>query len=298
MTFVITNSCRLPTVSRFFPEQAIISIMLKSQAYGPVRRIELARTIAGRGRYWTVCYQIGSLLIDTGCAHTARELLQLLSDRPPEFIINTHTHEDHIGANGLLQQAYSPAIAAHPLALPVLADPRREQPLHPYRRLFWGWPTPSQAEALSDEQVLERDGHRWRIYFTPGHSDDHLCLFEENHGWLFSGDLFVGGRDRAIRQGCDIWQIIASLKRMAALPVEILFPGSARVRENPLTELQAKIAYYEELGGKILQLHQAGLSRREIRRRLLGGPMFVEFVTLGHFARWHLIEAYLNGTSF
>lgn len=270
------------------------SRMLKAQPYGRVWRFELSRSFLGRGRYWTVCYQLGDLLIDTGCAHTARELSHSLADTPLTCILNTHTHEDHIGANGLLQQQRGLRIYAHPLALPVLADPRHAQPLHPYRRLFWGWPTPCSAQALQDSQVFESGAYRLRVLFTPGHSDDHLCLFEENQGWLFTGDLFVGGKDRAMRRGCNFWQIVAGLKRMAALPVQILFPGAARVRENPLPELASKITYLESLGGEIMKLHQAGAGVEEIIRRLLGRPMWVEVVTLGHFSRRRLVEAALK----
>ena len=62
-------------------------------------------------------------MVDTGCAHTHKELLKALEGRPVERIVNTHTHEDHIGANGALQwQNPRLDILAHPLALPVLAD--------------------------------------------------------------------------------------------------------------------------------------------------------------------------------
>ena len=44
-------------------------------------------------------------------------------------------------------------------------------------------------------------------------------------------------QDRAIRQGSDVWAIIASLKRIAGLPLEWLFAGSARARQQPAQEL-------------------------------------------------------------
>ena len=76
--------------------------------------------------------------------------LDALAHKPPASIVNTHTHEDHIGANGKLQAKMAGlVIQAHPLALPVLADPQRTQPLHPYRRLFWGWPAPSRRAGCS-----------------------------------------------------------------------------------------------------------------------------------------------------
>jgi glyoxylase-like metal-dependent hydrolase (beta-lactamase superfamily II) len=269
--------------------------MLRIRPYGGVTRLELARTLFGRGRYWTTAYLVDAMLIDTGCAHSAPELMQALAHMPLSRIVNTHTHEDHIGANGLLQhQRDGLEILAHPLALPVLANPRGAQPLHRYRRVMWGWPDPSQGHAVSDGEVITTEHYCFQVIHTPGHSRDHICLYEPQQGWLFTGDLFVGGRDRALRADYDIWQIIASLKRIAALPATTLFPGSARVRDNPAKTLAAKIAYLEELGENVLALDRQGWGVTEITRALCGGPMFLEFVTLGHFSRRRLVLSYLR----
>jgi glyoxylase-like metal-dependent hydrolase (beta-lactamase superfamily II) len=269
--------------------------MLKITHCQNVTRFDLARTLGGRGRYWTTAYLLDGLLIDSGCAFTAPELADALRAAPLTRIVNTHTHEDHIGANGILQRQRAPLdILAHPLALPILTDPRGQQPLHPYRKLIWGWPAPSRAHPLADESWIETDNFRFQVLYTPGHSPDHLCLYEPNRGWLFTGDLFVGGWERALREGYDIWQIIASLKRVAALPSTVMFPGSARIRENPKEELEAKIRYLEEFGGKVLDLHRAGRDVNAIVRALCGKPMFIEFFTLGNFARRHLVLSYLG----
>jgi glyoxylase-like metal-dependent hydrolase (beta-lactamase superfamily II) len=269
--------------------------MLKTTPFGPITRFDLARTLAGRGRYWTTAYLLDGMMIDTGCAHCSTELLRELQDTSLACITNTHTHEDHIGANGLLQrrQAGLPVLA-HPLALPNLADPRHTQPLHPYRQLFWGWPEPSLGRPLTNGEQIETNHYCFEVIYTPGHSPDHLCLYEPRQGWLFTGDLFVGGRDRALRAGYDIWQIIASLKKIAALPIAILFPGSARVRNKPAEDLKDKIAYLEELGERVLTQHEQGLAVTQIARSLCGRPMWVEIITLGHFSRRRLVLSYLN----
>ena len=269
--------------------------MIKTSNLDGVKRFDLAHTLAGKGRYWTTCYQLGNTLIDTGCAHTARELMHCLHDTPPQTILNTHTHEDHIGANGLLQrQNPELPIYAHPAGLRVLQNPRKEQPLQPYRRLFWGWPLPCQAQALNDGQTLTCGEFTLRALFTPGHSLDQVCYFEESRGWLFSGDLFVGGKDRALGASYNIWGIIRSLKLISELPIRILFPGSARLRPDPLPELLAKINYLEDLGAQVLDLHHKGYRQGAITRRLMGPPMWVELVTLGHFSRRHLVRSYLS----
>jgi glyoxylase-like metal-dependent hydrolase (beta-lactamase superfamily II) len=269
--------------------------MLKITPYDDVTRFDLARTLAGRGRYWTTAYMVDGTMVDTGCAFSASELVEALADTPLVRIVNTHTHEDHIGANGPLQrQRGGLETLAHPLALPVLANPRGAQPLHPYRRVMWGWPEPSRGQPVSDGEVIETEHYRFQVIYTPGHSPDHVCLYEPDRGWLFTGDLFVGGRDRALRAGYDIWGIISSLRRIAALPATMLFPGSARVRENPAQALADKIVYLEELGERVLALHQQGKGVSEIVRALCGGPMLIEFITLGHFSRRRLVLSYLG----
>ncbi|PWH17924.1 MAG: hypothetical protein DDG59_07155 [Anaerolineae bacterium] len=272
--------------------------MIRIQKYGEVVRFDLARSIFGRGRYWTTAYWVDGLLIDSGCAYTASEFLQALQSFPILALINTHSHEDHFGANGLLQKRL-PAlpIYAHPKALPILADPRRQQPLQLYRRLFWGYPDPCQASGVADGAWIKGQSLDFQVLYTPGHKEDHLCLYQPEHGWLFSGDLFVGGKDRALGEGYCIWEIIDSLKKIAQLPLKWLFPGSARVRAKPLEEIRAKIAYYEALGEKILALHRQGRQPADIAHQVLGGGMWIEWITQGHFSRRNLVLSYLKGRS-
>jgi len=269
--------------------------MIKVSHFGLVTRIDLARTIAGRGRYWTTAYLVDGLLIDSGCAYSAPELVAFLKDKKLTRILNTHTHEDHIGANGPLQRAQTDLeILAHPLALPVLADPRRRQALQPYRRLMWGWPEPSKGKQVKDRKTVLTDRFNFQVIYTPGHSPDHICLYEPKQGWLFSGDLFVGGQERALGANNDIWQVISSLKKVAKLPLKHLFPGCARVRENPGSELHEKIGYLEETGEEVLELERKGWDVDTIARTLFGKTMFIEIFTLGHFSRRNLVKSYLS----
>jgi glyoxylase-like metal-dependent hydrolase (beta-lactamase superfamily II) len=259
---------------------------------GQVLSLRVARTILGRPFYFTAAYWVDGLLIDTGCAHTAGELVPALEGRRVEQVVNTHSHEDHIGANAAVQSAFGCPVYAHADALPVLHDPRR-QPLQPYRRLFWGWPKPS--EALPVGSKIETDRFCLDVIHTPGHSPDHICLFEPQQGWLFSGDAYIGGEDRALREGYDIQDIIASLRKLAQLPVQVIFSGSGSVRQMGVEPLRRKVDYLEDLGRRVRSLGNQGLSPRQIRRRLFGAELPIAYVTLGHFSGQHLVRSYLQG---
>jgi len=257
---------------------------------GPVVRFRMARRLPVLAPYFTGAYWVDGLLIDTGCAHTAEQMCAALHAWPVSQVVNTHSHEDHIGANAAIQEVTGCAIQAHPQALPILEQPSR-QPLQPYRRLYWGRPKPSRGQAVGESVDTER--FHFQVLRTPGHSPDQICLFEPDRGWLFTGDAYVGGQDRAIRAGYDIRQIIASLKMLSQLPVTTLFSGSGSVRENGADVLKEKIAYLEKLGEEIWRLHGEGLSARRIRQRLFGREQSITYLTLGHFSGMRLVRSYL-----
>ena len=51
--------------------------------------------------------------------------------------------------------------------------------------------TPSRV--LSDGESIDIGGRRFRVLHTPGHSPGHMCFWEEERGYLFTGDLVYKG---------------------------------------------------------------------------------------------------------
>jgi glyoxylase-like metal-dependent hydrolase (beta-lactamase superfamily II) len=49
-------------------------------------------------------------------------------------------------------------------------------------------PTPSPTRRVEDADVLTLGGREWVAVHTPGHTIDHLCLFDPNDGVMISGD--------------------------------------------------------------------------------------------------------------
>jgi glyoxylase-like metal-dependent hydrolase (beta-lactamase superfamily II) len=140
----------------------------------------------------------------------------------------------------------------------------------------------------------ETEHFRFEVIPTPGHSLDHVCIYEPEQGWLFAGDAYVGGRDKALRRDYNVWQIIDSLKKLTRLDAQFIFPGSGTVRENPRQALRTKIDYLGATAERVLGLHARGLDYRSIRRQLFGPEMFIAYITLGHFSGRNLIRSYIE----
>lgn len=263
--------------------------MLRTSDHGPVTRIRLARTFLGRALYSVCAYLVDGVLIDSGPPATAAELVGWLGARPPRLVVNTHYHEDHSGANAALHRAFGVRILAPAASLPRLADFYR---LPFYRALVWGRPVNLAVEPLPD--VLEAGELRLEVVPTPGHAPDHVCLFERERGWLFSGDLFIHERVTHTREVEDVWQHIASLRRLLALAPKTMFCSHAGVVHNPVARITAKIEFWETLAERADALRREGVPLAAIRGRLLGREGWMTYLSRGDFSKLNMIRALLK----
>ena len=242
--------------------------------------------------YRTGAFLVDGLLVDSGIPRTAAEMARLAAERGVKQVVNTHHHEDHIGGNAAVARRTGARILAHPLALERLRDWSGVRPFLPYRTFMFGRPEASHGEPLA--QALETPRHRFEVHHVPGHTPDHVALFERARGWLFCGDAFVGGEDRASRPKVEIRQVIASLAKLRALEPRVLFAGSGSVYPNAKAALDRKLAYLEDLGGRVLGLHERGVGEEEIARRLLGRDGWFSLFTSGDYRGVHLVRSYLR----
>jgi glyoxylase-like metal-dependent hydrolase (beta-lactamase superfamily II) len=257
---------------------------------GDITKFRMARNILGKPFYWTTSYLVDGLLIDTGPRHTVNEFVTALQGHRINTVVNTHSHEDHVAGNRRIKEIFNPRLLAHEKALAHLEDPGGMD-LHPYQLIMWGRPEPSVAEPLGKE--LETDRYKFEILETPGHGEDHICLFERNMGWLFTGDIFVGGKDKTLRKDFNVWRIIESLKFLVSFEPEWIFPGSGNEKSGATDELRKKIDYLEGEGQKIFDLHKKGVAPKEIRKRLFGPEMAIKHFTLGHYSGMNLVNSFL-----
>lgn len=134
-------------------------------------------------------------------------------------IANSHGHIDHIFDNGPLVRASDAPLAIHP------DDAYRLEGRNNY-----GF----EIERSVATQDL-REGEQLRIgdlifdiLHTPGHTEGSVCLYDERHGLMLSGDvLFAGSYGRTDLPGGNDEQMVASLSRLAGeIPTSVrVLPG-------------------------------------------------------------------------
>ena len=142
-------------------------------------------------------------------------------------VLVTHSHVDH--ASG------AAAIAER---MPHVRFLKMPWPEHDHQwRVRW--------ESLTDGEAVPAGDTVVSAIYTPGHSPDHLCFWEQDSRLLFCGDLAWKGSTVVIppTHGGDISAYLASLERVIQLdPVEML-PAHGPVIDRPVELLREYIAH-------------------------------------------------------
>ena len=268
--------------------------MIEATHYEEVTQIRMSRELDGKPVYWVAAYLVDGLLVDTGCSHTAGELADFLEGKDLGLVVNTHYHEDHVGANHEIMGRFGVDIYAHPLSIPLIAE-RLE--LYPYQELVWGYPVPTAVSPVP--HMVRTEHHTFQVVETPGHSADHICLFEPSRGWCFSGDLFARENPKFIRPEENIGEIIRSMRNVMELPTErlVLFTSVGKIVEDGRKALSQCIDYLMDLAARVQGFSRAGMTADEIMQREFGGEHAFAEITNGQFSTRNLVRSLLDDFS-
>ncbi len=193
-------------------------------------------------------------LIDTGYGATTQKIINDIKNAGLDlsnlkYIILTHTHLDHMGGAGLI-------LKENPKAKVVLTEPGIINIVRPLRmyygaKMIFGEDLQvdfghvasiprDRMVLVEDGDVLELDDLRLRIIETPGHTRDHISIFEETTKTLFTGDAVCNkypGFNALIPPASPplypVKTVVDSIKRLRSLGAERLFiPHFGQVEED------------------------------------------------------------------
>ena len=249
-----------------------------------VLRLRMRSWAGALAGYEVSAYLTRGVLIDTGIAHAGHALLATVAALAPRGVIVTHWHEDHSGN--------AAALAARGVPMLMHEECERALRVRPaiaaYRLAVWGRP-----RRLADE-LRSFDAAPLRVIAMPGHTSDHLGVWDEERRTLLSGDLYLGVKVRIAHASEAPRRLVDSLRAALALePVLLLDAHRGPIRE-PAPQLRAKIAWMEETIGEVEALHASGVAEREITRRVLGRESTTGWVSRGEYSKRELVRAILS----
>ena len=212
-----------------------------------IDRVDDNTYIISEYRHWeeTHCYLLNgserSLLIDTGLgiSNIYDEVVKFTNK--PITAVATHIHWDHIGGH-----KYFPNFYAHAAELdwlngkfPLSVETIREMVVDRCDlpdgfdagsyEFFQGTPT----RIVADHDMIDLGGRQIEVLHTPGHSPGHLCFWEKETGYLFTGDLVYKDVLFAYYPSTDPDAYLTSLEKVASLPVKRVFPAHHSLGVQP-----------------------------------------------------------------
>ncbi len=202
------------------------------------------------------------VLIDSGCGTQALE--QLEQSHPIDWVISSHGHPDHTALNWRFagKPLYAPQCAADTFGN---IDKLGERFLEPgqlariwreYVSSSLNFKTALPTDTYADGHVFDFGRLSLVAIHTPGHTVDHTCLFEPEHGILFSFDIdltsfgpWYGHRES------DIAAFEASIRKVMALQPRIVVSSHKGIITDDIpARLQRFLDVFEQRDRLVLGL--------------------------------------------
>jgi len=174
------------------------------------------------------CYILGcestkeAVVIDPG-DDADRILMELAkAGLKVKYLINTHGHFDHVGANKRMKEVTGAELAIHPDDEPMLKELSRSA-------MMFGLSAENSPPAdirLNHGDEISFGEITLKVIHTPGHSKGGICLYTK--GYLFAGDtLFAGSIGRTDLNGGDYDTLISSIKEKLLVlePDTVVYTG-------------------------------------------------------------------------
>ena len=204
------------------------------------------------------------VLIDTGCG--IENLKKLRKEYGVDYIINSHCHPDHAAGNWVFgdRPIHVPEegfdISGNIAALSEAFSNRElVEVTQGYMKNLWRCRDCRPTDSYNEGKTFRLGKTTLKPIYTPGHSQDHYCLYEPNEGILFSFDYdltffpWYGLRESSLPVFRE------SVKKIKALSPRMLVSSHRGVVTEDITaEFDKYCRRIDARGEKILSLLDTG----------------------------------------
>ncbi|MFN2363701.1 MAG: MBL fold metallo-hydrolase [Halarsenatibacteraceae bacterium] len=180
-----------------------------------------------------------AIVIDPGSAKEVYQIKDKLEELELElkYIINTHSHFDHIGGNQFLKNNFNVKLGISKKESENLIDPEKNLSRYMGTRIK----SPKADFYFESTDDLHFGNDKLEIIYCPGHSQGSIALYSDKDDLLFSGDtIFKNGVGRTDLPGGNKDELIKSINKLVELPDKtIVLPG-----HGPETTIKDFKEYY------------------------------------------------------
>jgi len=248
--------------------------------------------------FWTSCFLIDGLLIDSGAPggedDLKKFLLSLDEVNKVRKCVITHSHEDHCGGAAMLKSEFNIEIYASKKALSLL---KKEKDYPDYRKITWGFPyRPFEAKPIENSISTYSNKYKFDIINIPGHAMEEIALLERTQEWAFIADgimpkyTMIFGQSTDIPE--DISQIYESLKKVDKITKDmenlIIFTAGRGVFKDR--------AIIQEKLSEIEKLHEMAFKfQKEAKDKGLDGKRVIRYIVRKIFNKESFIGKFTRG---
>jgi glyoxylase-like metal-dependent hydrolase (beta-lactamase superfamily II) len=166
-------------------------------------------------------------LIDTGCG--IETLKQLKKEYDVSYIINSHTHPDHSAGNWVFNDRpiYIPEeefnSGGDAVALSErFAGKKLARVWQKFAKEVMGFKNCRPTYSYNEQSIFNFGNITFKPIYTPGHTKDHYCFYEQRERILFSFDYDLTSFPWYGHRESSLPEFRESLKKLKALSPKVV----------------------------------------------------------------------------